>query len=128
MELLEQELELIHALNCGAHKELETLQERVHSLENPKCHEQCQKAAITKAKNDNYLWRDIADDIDIKKRALLKSLKGLVQSSIDYQILKGTQDRALLELLFDYVGKRNSKVSNIVMRSLESEHHMSNKT
>ena len=36
-------------------------------------------------------------------------MKREVQSKVDYQILKGTQDWSLLELLFDHVSRMNSQ-------------------
>jgi len=77
LELLEEELALISCLNCGAHKELESLDRYIHRLESPQCHEKCQTP--NKAKHDSLHWHNIEKDIDEKKRAVLKAIKAAVQ-------------------------------------------------
>lgn len=90
-----------------AHKELGNLDDHIHIMESPKCHGK--NCLPNKLKHDSVHWHDFNVEIDEKKRATLKAVKNTVQSQVNYQILKGTQDWALLELLFDYVSRSDCK-------------------
>jgi len=64
-------------LNCGAYTEMESLEKHIHTIESPKCHEQC--LAPNKAKHNSLHWHDVEKEIDGKKRAVLKVVKAAVQ-------------------------------------------------
>lgn len=94
-------------MNCLANKELAFLDNYIHQLESPKCHGKCHLP--NKTKHDSVHWHDFETEVDEKKRAVLKAAKKTMQSQINYQLLKGTQDWNLLELLFDYVSRADNK-------------------
>lgn len=104
LDLLQEELSLVAAMNYAAQRRISTLEDVVKSIGGACSHND------GPVKPDSTNWNAIEKDIETRKQAVYRALKKSVTSQFEAQPLKGSQDWNFLQLLYEHVLEKEPKV------------------